>query len=251
MISATQKRPVIGITCGEIHNKDQSWTAPTYGQTRTYVNAIIAAGGTPILLPLTSDAGILDQLLSLCDGMMFAGGNDLHPSLYNQEPHQKTVDFSELRDDTESVLVQRALARTLPILGICRGMQLINVHLGGDLYQDIPTELPSAVDHDASNKLKTLVDLTHELRLEAGSQLADILGGTSIGANAHHHQAIKNVGRGVRAVAWAADDIIEAIELPDYPFAVGVQAHPESLTKVEPRWANLFTAFVAAAEHKK
>jgi len=248
MESATQKRPVIAITCGEIYNKEQTWTAANYGQTNTYVNAIIAAGGAPMLLPLTRDKALLEQLLSLCDGVCLAGGNDLHPRRYGQEPLATITDYSELRDATEEVIVAYALDHTMPILSICRGMQVLNVHLGGDLYQDIPTQLPSNIEHDSSNKLQSLVDLSHTLRIEPGSKLAGIVGAEAIGANAHHHQAIKNLGAGVRAVAWAEDGIIEAIEMPDYPYAVGVQAHPESLTKVEPRWAKLFSSFVTAAQ---
>ena len=248
MESATHKRPVIGITCGEIYNKEQAWVPVNFGQTSTYVNAVIAAGGAPLLLPLTRDAALLEQLLALCDGVCLAGGNDLHPRMYGQEPTEATADYSELRDATEAVIVTYALSKKLAILGICRGMQLLNVHLGGDLYQDIATELPEARDHDVSNKRKTLVDTSHPMRLEAGSKLASIVGAETLGINEHHHQAIRRLGAGVRAVGWSEDDIIEAIELSDYPYAIAVQAHPESLTQVEPRWVKLFDSFIAAAK---
>lgn len=241
------KKPLIGITCGEIVNKDQAWAPEAFGQSRTYVDSIIQAGGAPILLPLTEDTALLHQLCALLDGFCMAGGNDLHPQLYGQQPESQTMDFSELRDKTEQIILQYALDHNKPILAICRGMQLLNVHFGGTLHQDIAKAKPDALDHDSSTKLETLTDLSHTLTIAADSKLATLVGPQELGTNAHHHQAIDVLGKGVKAVAWAADGIIEAIELPDYPYAIGVQAHPESLTQVEPRWLTLFQSFIAAS----
>lgn len=242
------KKPLIGITCGEIINRHEAWWPITYGQSDTYVNSVIEAGGTPILLPLTTDEIVLGQLFDMLDGVYLAGGNDLHPRLYGQEPYKADGDYSDLRDATEIYLLKRALEAKKPILAICRGMQLLNVHFGGTLIQDIPTFLPGKLDHDSSSKLKTLVDVSHALRIEPDTKLANILGASTIGTNAHHHQAIDKLGHGIRATAWAEDEIIEAIELTNYPYAVGIQAHPESLTEVEPRWRALFKTFVDASK---
>jgi putative glutamine amidotransferase len=127
-------------------------------------------------------------------------------------------------------------------------MQLLNVHLGGTLYQDINAEVPGALDHNESNKYKRRDDLSHILRIQPGSRLAQIVGEAQLGTNAHHHQAVKKLGQGLQAVAWTSDGIIEAVEHAGYPFAIGIQAHPEALTKAEPRWAGLFHAFVGAAK---
>jgi putative glutamine amidotransferase len=184
----------------------------------------------------------------MLDGVFFAGGNDLNPHLYGQEPHECVTDYSDLRDTTEAKLMKWALEDQKPILAVCRGMQLLNIHYGGTLYQHIPDDLPHAYDHDASNKAKTLVDTSHLLRIEESSQLAKILGAATIGTNEHHHQAINKSGKGIVITAWASDGIIEALELPDHPYAIGIQSHPESLTIVEPRWAKLFASFVEATQ---
>jgi putative glutamine amidotransferase len=239
------KRPLIGITSGEIHNKIEAWSPVAYGQSQTYVNAVIAAGGTPLLLPLSIDRELLRQLGRMLDGLLLAGGNDIDPKLYGQEPAHATNDYSDLRDATEQILLEQALERRIPILGICRGMQLLNVHLGGTLDQDLTASHPG-LDHDGSTKLKTLVDLSHTLTIQPDSKLAAIVGAEPLGTNAHHHQAVDSLGDGLVATAWAADGVIEAMESTTYPYAVCIQAHPESLTEVEPRWAQLFSSFVAA-----
>jgi putative glutamine amidotransferase len=242
----SNKRPVIGITCGEVHNKIEPWSPVTFGQSRTYIDSIIAAGGVPLLLPLTDDPLLLQTYSDIIDGLLLAGGNDLSPELCGQ-PVPADQEYSALRDACELALLRQALDQRKPILGICRGMQLLNAQYGGTLYQDIAAQVPGSLDHNASTKLKTLVDVSHTLRLQPDSKLAGILGRQPIGANAHHHQAIDQLGDAITATAWASDEIIEAIELADYPYAIGLQAHPESLTVIEPRWAKLFASFVAAA----
>jgi putative glutamine amidotransferase len=247
-MKSSARKPVIGIASGEIYNKLEMWRPKSYGQNQTFVDSVLRAGGVPILLPLTTDESVLGQLGEMLDGLYLAGGNDLHPQLYGETPTGKTNDFSELRDVTEQFLLRQALASNKPVLGICRGMQLLNTQLGGTLYQDIATELPGSLDHDISNKLKKLTDLSHILSIKPGSRLAQIVGEENLGTNAHHHQAVKKLGKGLQATAWTSDNVIEAIELIEYPFAIGVQAHPEALTQVEPRWAALFHAFIGAAK---
>jgi putative glutamine amidotransferase len=127
-------------------------------------------------------------------------------------------------------------------------MQLINVLKGGTLYQHIPTDLPDAQDHHSSTKAKDLEHFAHTLRIDPASRLARIVHAEHIRTNTHHHQAIKQLGEGLIATAWSEDGIIEAVEITDYPFMIGIESHPESLTRVEPVWKQLFESFVAAAK---
>lgn len=240
-------KPLIGVTTGEINDRDHPWTPLVYGQSRTYTDAIIMAGGVPVMVPITDDQSVMDEFYDHVDGWLFAGGNDLEPSLYGVKAIPEVKDFSKNRDTFEVYLMNRALEDRKPILGICRGMQLMNVLRGGDLYQDIGSELENVQDHLKSSKEGDIEQFAHNLRVDTTSKLADILGTTVIPSNTHHHQAIKSLGDDFIATAWAEDGIIEAIEIKDFPFLVGVQPHPESLLKVEPRWRLLFRAFVTAS----
>jgi putative glutamine amidotransferase len=245
-------RPVVGITAGEIHNQAEPWTSLAQGQTHTYIDAVIQAGAVPLIIPIVDNDAVRRELYDLLDGLFLAGGNDLNPQLYHQHPYPQTTDYSDVRDHTEIQLAQWALTQGKPILGICRGMQLVNVMQGGTLYQHLPTDIPNGIDHNSSTKKQDLEDVEHTLRIESGSRLATILGTDTIGANAHHHQAIQKLGADMKAVAWAADGVIEAIELAGHPYMIGVQAHPESLApNAEPRWRALFESFVAASKDAK
>ncbi len=235
---------LIGITVGEITNVREVWTDPSYGQRRTYIDAIVAAGGTPIMLPLLDNEATLRQLYKLCAGIVLSGGNDVDPAQYGEELEPETKDISPKRDEQERLLIKWALKDNKPVLGICRGMQLLNVALGGSLYQDIARELPAADNHTASVEHKDFAYLAHTLSIKPDSQLAKILGTEKIETNALHHQAIRELSDQLTATAWTHDDIIEAVELPTNRFVVAVQSHPESLTSVDPRWQKLFTAFV-------
>jgi putative glutamine amidotransferase len=241
-------QPLIGVTAGETVNKLYPHSPAVQGQSYTYIDAVVHAGGAPFIMPLTEDEAILRRLYEQCQGILFSGGNDLDPASYNEEPAEKTVDFSSRRDHQELQLLKWALADDKPVLAICRGMQLLNVAQGGTLYQDIPTELPDAENHNISAEKKRESRIVHTLRIKPDSKLAKVLGVTELGTNAYHHQAIKKSGKDLVASAWAEDDIIEAVELPNRRFVLGLQSHPESLeAKIEPRWHKLFASFVAAS----
>jgi putative glutamine amidotransferase len=242
-------KPLIAITCGEIRNNLETWSPIVYGQSQTYIEAVIRAGGVPFLLPLATAPEVLQRLYALADGVLFAGGNDPAPTLYGEIPSVHVADVSRLRDTVESQLLTWALADKKSLFGICRGMQLLNVHLGGTLYQDIPTDLPQASDHNSSTKRRNLKDIAHILKVKGDSKLAEILESTTIGANTHHHQAVKKLGTNLIADAWSEDGIVEGLELVSGGFAIGVQAHPESLeAHAEVKWQKLFRAFVVAAQ---
>ncbi len=240
-------KPLIGITAGEITNKHGTWAPLTYGQSYTYVDAIVHAGGVPIIVPITSDKTIWRQFYERCDGFLFAGGNDIDPKRYDQKVSKKTTEISTFRDNQEFGLMSLAVAGEKPFLAICRGMQLLNVHCGGSLFQHIPDQVENAQNHEISTTEKDTTHQAHVLTIAAGSKLAQIVETTRLATNSHHHQAVNELGEGLTATAWAEDGVVEGIELVGKKFAVAVQSHPESLeAKAEPTWRKLFIALVAA-----
>lgn len=242
-------QPLIGVTAGEIINKQYPWAPVTYGQSRTYIDAVIHAGGIPVILPLSEDEQVLRKLYKRCDGLLFSGGNDIDPAVYHQKRRTETADVSRRRDDQEIALIKWALADDKPVLAICRGMQLLNVARGGTLYQHIPDDLPAAGNHTISTERKTVTDLTHTLSVEPDSRLEKLVGPSGLKTNAHHHQAVRELGSGLVVTARAEDDVVEGLEIPGMRFVVAVQSHPESLeAEAEPRWRGLFEGFVAAAK---
>lgn len=241
------KRPLIGITSGEIYNREYPFAPVAYGQMHTYIDMIILAGGSPVVLPLTKNESVLKQLCEQIDGLLLSGGNDINPSMYNELPYTEALDPSGLRDRTEKLILKDFFKTPKPILGICRGMQFINVFFGGSLYQDIKTDLPDPLNHELSTELKDPENLAHPIDIERQSKLYQILGTEQIKTNSHHHQAIKKLGAGLRISAASKDKIIEAIETDDDRFIIALQAHPESLHRVESKWTKLFEAFVDAS----
>lgn len=234
--------PLIGITTGEIINKDEPWSPITYGQSHTYSDAIIRANGIPLLIPITDNTDVLEQLYQKLDGLLFAGGNDIDPNLYGEQPGSYTCHVSNKRDTQEMLLIRWALRDKKPILAICRGMHLLNVIKGGSLYQDIATQIPDATDHEHSSSEKDVQHIAHTLRINHNSKLARIIESHTIKTNTHHHQAIKDIADGIRACAWSEDGIIEAVEGIDSHYLFGFQCHPESLHLVEPKWDLVFSS---------
>jgi len=218
-------KPIIGITVGEIKNLHFPWGPLIYGQNYTYCQAVERAGGIPCLLPLMSNLQNLEQLYQKLDGILMAGGNDISPKLYGENPYPSTLEISDRRDKTEVSLLKWARRDHKPILAICRGMQMLNVAGGGSLHQDIPTDLPNSSNHTASSAQKNPLYIAHNLSVQDTSKLAGILRTTTIKANSHHHQAIKKIAVGLKAVAWAADGLIEGLEAIDDWYAVGLQCH--------------------------
>jgi putative glutamine amidotransferase len=195
-------RPLIGITTGEIINALHPWSPVTYGQSHTYSDVIIRAGGIPVLIPITNQKNALKEIYNRLDGLLLAGGNDLNPALYN-EAVRFAVDISDARDNAETSLASWAIHDKKPILAICRGMHLLNVLGGGTLYQDIKAENPHAGNHEQSSHEQNIEFLAHRLRIGDHSRLAEIIGTSSAGANSHHHQSIKKLATSLSAVAWS------------------------------------------------
>ena len=233
--------PRIGIVCRLVPEASgkrlfQSTPAP-------YIEAILAAGGCPFLLPMCPTPALIHQQVAAVDGVLLIGGEDVDPARYGASPHPKLGEVSSPRDDYELELIRFAVQRAKPLLGICRGIQVLNVALGGSLYQDLPSEFAKAEDHAVPD----WTTIVHTLELAPSSRLREILGQSRVGINSRHHQAIRKLAPGLVATAQAADGVIEAVELPSHPFCVAVQGHPEMLWNArQPAWANLFLGFVAA-----
>jgi putative glutamine amidotransferase len=242
---SADRRPTIGIICSRYASSPSSIFA---GIGEQYVRAIEAAGGIPLLIHLTRDSAVLDAHYRRCDALLFAGGGDVDPKHFGAAPHPQLGKIEELRDEVELTLARRAAGDGLPVLGICRGIQLLNVALGGTLYQDIPAERPDALDHYASRNGPDRAHMAHTVALEQDSWLATQLGTTELSANTFHHQALRDVAPGLRVTGRAPDGIIEAIEGAGANFIVGVQCHPEELWEhADSRWTRVFEAFVNAA----
>jgi putative glutamine amidotransferase len=206
---------------------------------RSYAAAVQRAGALALLLPPADEgaASAPDLLLDRVDGLMLAGGADVDPSLYGAQPHPELGPTWRERDEFEIALALRALERGMPVLGVCRGMQVMNVALGGTLIQ----HLPDVVGHDEHRHTPGSFG-DHEVRLEPGSIAAAAAGGKRVLVKSHHHQGIGELGRGLIATGWSADgELIEAVEAPEQPFALGVLWHPE-----EDRRSGVITSLVEA-----
>lgn len=232
-------KPVIGI------NVDIEGEKPKLAKLQAfYYEAIMRAGGIPVLIPPMEDKDV-DQLLERLDGVLFTGGYDYCPSTYGEEKHESVELAHTDRLDFDSRLMKRALdVKELPVLGICAGCQILNIGLGGNLHQDIPSDFPNTpVEHASVDGWKDGFHY-HRVILRKGTKLAGIFSKDSFEVPTSHHQAVKTLGEGLCATADAEDGIIEAVELPDRDFVIGVQWHPERDYAGN---EELFTAFVKAA----
>lgn len=209
----------------------------------TYPDAIRRAGAVPVVIPPMDEAAI-EPLLDGLWGLCLSGGPDLHPSCYRAEPHPELGLTEPHLDVFEIALLRAAEARNMPVLAICRGMQVLNVARGGTLVQDLPSERPSEIDHRQALSGATP---THDVTLQ-DSLTADCLGVRAASVNSFHHQAVDRLGDGLRAVGWAPDGVIEAIEATDRDFTLGVQWHAESMVR-SPEQERLLAAFADMAVH--
>jgi putative glutamine amidotransferase len=228
-------RPVVGITTYVTPARWGYWDVEAALVPLEYVSAIERAGGRPLLVP-PSDEGV-DETLDAVAGLIFSGGSDLDPGLYGQDAHPETTGIVKERDRAELALLEGALARDMPVLAVCRGSQVLNVALGGDLVQHLPD-----VVGDERHKHTPGTFADHDVRLDGGSRLGALLGERAP-VKSHHHQGFGRVGKGLTEVAWADDGTLEAVEDPSRRFAVGVLWHPEAGED-----ARLFEELVRQAE---
>lgn len=243
-------RPVIGIPTMSDHDA-AGLHAPRFSLNQSYNKAIMGAGGVPLMIPQVEDSESLRELYEMLDGLMLPGGVDIHPKYYNEEPHPKLDPVDDGLDWIETSLLRWALEDDKPVFGICRGEQVLNVVMGGTLWQDLPSEYATVFDHRESFKRKIRDYLAHDVRVDATSRLAEILQAQRVWVNTSHHQAIKRVAPGLRAVAWSPDDLVEGIESPDHFFVLAVQWHPEEMVKKHEGARRLFSAFVTAAAQRR
>ena len=215
-----------------------------------YIRAVQDAGGIPLLLPPHLGADVRAALWERLDGLVLTGGGDIDPDRFGEPRHPKTDDIAPARDELELDLTRRALDEDVPLFAICRGIQILNVALGGTLLQDLPSERPSASAH---SQREPRHEATHAVKVMGeGTRLGRVLGSLEVQVNSMHHQAIDQLGFGLREVAWAPDGIIEGVELPgDDRFVLGVQWHPEELVGHDQGARNLFSAIVDAARRRR
>lgn len=209
-----------------------------------YVNAIIKGGGLPLLIPPASDVSV-ELYLDRVDGLLFSGGADIDPCFYDREKHEKTKTEDPARDSFEYELMDRALKRDLPILAICRGMQMLNVVMGGDLCQDIIALHDSKLTH--WQELCDDAEPIHTVALRGGL-VKDLFRKDQLPVNSFHHQSLDKIGRGLHVTGIAPDGIVEVVEAPDYTWVLGVQWHPELMYKSQQEQLILFEALVQKAK---
>jgi putative glutamine amidotransferase len=249
-VSPSPRRPLVGISTSELRAPAQTHPVPE-GEPRlsemalglAYVRALERAGALPVVLPPTVPTlapPLLDHLAGLC----LPGGPDIHPSFYGASAHPELGPTEPELDAFELALARGALERRMPVIGICRGAQLLNVALGGTLHQHVPDVVGDAIAHrqDADSRRPT-----HEVRLAGGTRVARAMGGTEHRINSLHHQAVDRLGDGLEAVGWAPDGLVEAVERPDDGFVVGVQWHAEAIVD-RPEELRLLCAFVEEAD---
>lgn len=243
-------KPLIGVPAYSVYGAPAGAT-PRYVLNRSYVEAIRGAGGAVVMLPAGRSAEALRPAYVALSGLLLAGGGDVEPWRFGQEPGEHLSLVDPERDEAEILLTRWALEDDLPLLAICRGIQVLNVSLGGTLLQDIPTEVPGALVHQPGAAAPRARP-QHPVSLLPGSRLAAALGTHDrLEVNSFHHQAVESPAPGLHIVAEAPDGIVEGLECPDRSFVVGVQWHPEEMVATSPAQAALFEAFVAACAKRR
>jgi putative glutamine amidotransferase len=230
--------PLIGVTSYLEQCRFGLWDVPAAVLARTYLDAVVAAGGMPVLLPPVGRWQAAH--LSRVDGLVLAGGADIDPSRYGQAPHDRTGTLRLDRDASEFTLFHLALEADLPVLAVCRGVQLVNTALGGSLHQHVP----DVVNHSTHNPRPGVFGV-NDVKLAPGSAVAGLIG-DHVTVRCHHHQAIDQLAGGLTATGWAEDGTVEAVEMPEAAFVLGVQWHPEE----DGQDVRLFRGLVEAAKRK-
>jgi putative glutamine amidotransferase len=235
-------KPMIGISMGRGWIGLRRIHAVSHG----YEQAVVRAGGIPVLLPIGLEEKDYLAMLPRLQGLIVTGGPDINPALYHGTMHPSVTGVDMLRDETDIDLVKSACDLNLPLLSICRGIQVINVAFGGTLYTDVNQQQPGGMYHTFYPSLP--LDLqSHKVYLQKAGRLAMILGLDELEVNSLHHQGIRQLGEGLKVTAKAPDGLVEGLEIPGHPFGLGVQWHPELMPEDVPS-QRLFAALISAAE---
>lgn len=244
-------RPVIGITTQTLHSIDgipgdlpASWV-----MNQRYFHAVTAVGGVPWMVPLLDDdLATLREIFHRLDGVLIPGGVDMDPATFGERPHPRLGRIDPARDTVEVTLARWSIEAGKPLLGLCRGIQVLNVAMGGSLYQDVEAERPGSIKHDYFPTAGFERDhLAHEVAVAEGSRLAQAVGTGRVAVNSMHHQGIRTLAPGLVPTAVAPDGLVEAVESANGQFLVGVQWHPEALMDRHPAMHRLFESFIRAA----
>lgn len=240
------KAPVIGITAALISEEQDYGIMHRHRVSAEYAEAVVAAGGVPIILPPLM--GTVDRILDIVDGLIFSGGADIDPARYGEtEVHPATYDISDLRDQFEIDLLNAAVERDIPVLCICRGIQVLNVALGGSLIQHIDDAVESPLPHRQHEVGIMGYESSHDVTFVEGSLSSEVFGSTTVPVNSLHHQSLANAADRVAVEGISPDGVIESVSVPGCRFVLGVQWHPELLFKSMPEQLKPFEALVAAA----
>jgi putative glutamine amidotransferase len=243
--------PIIGITATLKEDADAVAERPLGRFVRAdldYVEGVTGAGGVPVVLPPTGNEGAAESVLHSLDGLLLSGGSDLDPGYYGEEPLPELGITLPERDAFEMALVGQALRRGMPVFGICRGMQVLNVALGGTLYQDLPSQWERDVLKHRQDTPKW--QPTHEVKVTDGSYMAEVMGREMVKVNSYHHQGVKDLAQGLVATGYSSDGVVEAVEAENLSerWLLGVQWHAEAMRGAGPQQESLFEAHVSAAE---
>lgn len=233
-------KPIIGVlatNCG--------------GTQDNYISAVERAGGCPVVISKVDNLNTIDSIIQKIDGIVFTGGTDISPLAYNEIPIEALQTVDPARDKFELELAKSILSNTdIPVLGICRGMQILNIVMGGSLYQDLLVKEATEFNH-LQKDIFPEDELSHIAKIKSPSKLYDIFQEEKIAVNSFHHQGVKNIGENFVSTMMSEDNIIEAIEMKGDRFVVGVQWHPEKLLKKYPKYLKLFTSFIQYCKNKK
>ncbi len=232
-------KPIIGLS--PLYDSERS----CFWMRATYREVLVASGAVPIVLPYDPEPEDVERVLSVCDGLLLTGGADIQPSLYGQAPSEHLGPLQPKRDELDSVLFRTAYDWDMPVFGICRGMQFINVSLGGTLYQDLPTQKPQSYDHVMKSHYETP---SHWVEILEETPLAEVVGQRTFPVNSIHHQAVHRLADGLAPMALSVDGLIEGVWDESRRFCMGVQWHPEFAWHEEPRQQKIMRAFVEACE---
>lgn len=236
------RKPLIGLQALVDEKKDSYWMLPGYFE------GVIEAGGIPVMMPLINDEEDIERLVNEFDGFIITGGHDVGPEVYGMTDETGNVEPCKARDDMEVILLRKAMEANKPVFGICRGLQFINAALGGTLYQDIPMQFPSDVNHRQPAPYDEPI---HPVKLEEGSWLKKLAVNDTIMVNSCHHQGLKELAEGLVISAKAEDGLVEAVEMPDKKYLKAVQWHPEFMHKKDEMSRKIFSDFVSACTSER